>query len=576
MTWNLAWLVGEKKSLPIAEHRKERKDVKKGYKFSKPIIKESMAIAAEPVRIFAKEKKKERTKGPSQERERRRLTLKEMEEKTYPFPDSDVPGMLEDLLEKEVIKLPECKRPEEMGRTNDPKYCKYHWVVSHTVEKCFVLKDLILRLAKEGKILLDLDEAVGSNHTTFTFRSPSPTKTQSPLMSTLGASCKRIQFRTLEPVCLPCLEPQEDADIEDKLSSEGEGWTLVTHRKSRKQHNPKPCVTYAREQCQMSCSMIPRKGREFFPEGYFTKDLVTTAYMTSCHEVDERDGSVQEEVFAQCANCHGKITFTDEDLLLGSKPHNRSLFVFGYIREEKVSQILIDDGSAVNIMSKVTMKRLGISTKELSKSRLVIQGFNQEGQRAIEIIWLDNGIVPSTLHQYFKYSDGKQVKKVIADLQPFTEAESHFADAKFYLNCDMVNDALPEDNKRMREKGKGHDEIPREDSRLSVAAAPKSHIASKKASPILRYVPLSKQKEGQDKVASTKPPLKGFVKSTSDSIKEGSLPNKRSFDPKAYRLLAKSGYDFNNPSQLGQLYSNCIEEKSQGLNQTQNKLRLRN
>jgi hypothetical protein len=90
------------------------------------------------------------------------------------------------------------------------------------------------------------------------------------------------------------------------------------------------------------------------------EDLVTTAYITSCHEVDERDGSIQgeeemhlreakmiekkdneiyavEEVFAQCANCHGKITFTDEDLLLGSKPHNRPLFVSGYIREEKVS-----------------------------------------------------------------------------------------------------------------------------------------------------------------------------------------------------------------------------------------------
>ena len=163
-----------------------------------------------------------------------------------------------------------------------------------------------------------------------------------------------------------------------------------------------------------------------------------------------------------------------------------------------------------------------------------------------------------------------------------------------------MNDTLLEDSKRMREKGKGHDEIPLEDPRLSVSTAPKPHVASKGASPILRYVPLSKGKEGQtpfglvmeakvkpnesalekdiailksnltlslprlDKVASTKPPLKGFVKSTSDSIKEGSLPDKRTnegFDLKVYRLLAKSGYDFNNPSQLGQLYSDCVEEK---------------
>uniref|UniRef100_A0A2N9I0X6 Uncharacterized protein n=1 Tax=Fagus sylvatica TaxID=28930 RepID=A0A2N9I0X6_FAGSY len=506
------------KNLPIAEHRKERKD--------------------NPSGIFAKEKKEDRTRGPSQERERRRLTLKEMEEKTYPFPDSDVPGMLEDLLEKEIIKLPECKRPEEMGRTNDPKYCKYHRVIW--------MKPL------------------GSNHATFTFGLPSPTKTQSPLMLTPGASCKRIQFGTLEPVCLPCLEPQEDADIEDKPSSEEEGWTLVTHRKSRKQHNPKPRVTYARGRHQMSRSMIPHKGR--------VMDNLKTQQKRSSN----RRGAPEGFSFTR-SHCG-----SEEEVHLGEAKMIEKEENEIYAAEE-VSRILIDDGSAVNIMSKVTMKRLGISTEELSKSRLVIQGFNQEGRP-----WLhENGIVPSTLHQCFKYSDGKQVKKVIADLQPFTEAESHFADAKFYLNCDMVSDTLPEDSKRTREKGKGHDEIPREDSRLSVTAAPKSHIASKGASPILRYVPLSKRKEGQtpfglvaeaklDKVASTKPPLKGFVRSASDSIKEGSLPDKRTnegFDPKAYRLLAKSGYDFNNPSQLGQLYSDCVEEKSQGLNQTQSKLR---
>uniref|UniRef100_A0A2N9GIS1 Uncharacterized protein n=1 Tax=Fagus sylvatica TaxID=28930 RepID=A0A2N9GIS1_FAGSY len=536
------------KSLPIAEHRKERKDVKKGDQSSKPMIKESMAITAEPVRIFAKEKKYERMKGLSQERERRRLTLKEMKEKTYPFLDFDVLGMLKDLLEKEVIKLPECKWPKEMVHTNDPKYYKYHRVVSHTVEKCFVLKDLILRLAKEGKILLDLDEAIGSNHATFTFKSPSPTKTQSPLMSTPGASFKRIQFGTFEPICLPC---EEEVHL-------GEA------------------------------KMIEKEENEIY---------------------------AVEEVFAQCANCHGKITFTDEDLLLGSKPHNQPLFVSGYVREEKVSRILIDDGSAVNIMSKVTMKRLGIFTEELSKSRLVIQCFNQEGQRVIGIIRLDmimedlktrplfhvidsktsynlllgrpwlheNGIIPSTLHQCFKYSKGKQVKKVIANLQPFTEAESHFADAKFYLNCDMVNDVLPEDNKRMREKGKGHGEILCENSRLSVAVAPKSHIASKGASPILRYVPLSERKESQTPfglVAKAKVRPNELAQEKDIAILKSNLTlplpkldKVASTKPLLIRLLAKSGYDFNNPSQLGQLFSDCVEEKSQGLNQTQSKLR---
>ncbi|KAL7126395.1 hypothetical protein ABFS83_14G183900 [Erythranthe nasuta] len=83
------------------------------------------------------------------------------------------------------------------------------------------------------------------------------------------------------------------------------------------------------------------------------------------------------------------MTFADEDLLLGSKPHNRPLFVAGYAREQKVNRILIDGGSAVNILPLHTLNELGISTEELKTSRLMIQGFNQEGQRALGIIRIE-------------------------------------------------------------------------------------------------------------------------------------------------------------------------------------------
>ena len=74
-------------------------------------------------------------------------TLRELEQKTYPFHDSDVAAMLDDLLEKKVIKLPKCKHPEKMNRVNDPRYCKCHRIVSHPVSKCFVLNELIMKLA---------------------------------------------------------------------------------------------------------------------------------------------------------------------------------------------------------------------------------------------------------------------------------------------------------------------------------------------------------------------------------------------------------------------------------------------
>jgi len=83
----------------------------------------------------------------------------------------------------------------------------------------------------------------------------------------------------------------------------------------------------------------------------------------------------------QCATCNTAVSFTDEHLLLGSKPH--------YIRGQKVKCILVDGGSAINIMPNSTMNELGITIDELSKSRMMIQGFNLEGQHAIGMIRLE-------------------------------------------------------------------------------------------------------------------------------------------------------------------------------------------
>ena len=65
--------------------------------------------------------------------------------------------MLDDLLEKGIIQLLEPKRPEEVGRTADPKYSHHHRMVSHPLEKCITIKERIMQLAKEGRTILDLD-----------------------------------------------------------------------------------------------------------------------------------------------------------------------------------------------------------------------------------------------------------------------------------------------------------------------------------------------------------------------------------------------------------------------------------
>ncbi|KAL2461235.1 Retrotrans gag domain-containing protein [Abeliophyllum distichum] len=163
-------------------------------------------------------------------------------------------------------------------------------------------------------------------------------------------------------------------------------------------------------------------------------------------------------------DCMATITFNDDDLQLGSRLHNRPLYVNGYIRECKLHRTMIDYGSAVNIMPIKTMKKIGINVGDLSKSNIMIHGFNQKGQRAIGMIrlklqtgelnssalfhiidaktsyelllgrvWLhETGVVLSTWYQCFKYSRDGQVKYVVAESKPFLKEESYFADAKFY------------------------------------------------------------------------------------------------------------------------------------------------
>ncbi|OMO96004.1 hypothetical protein COLO4_15563 [Corchorus olitorius] len=108
-----------------------------------------MAVDAKPLKI-SKKKAQDAKSFTNQDKAKGKSTLKERQEKKYPFPDSDVASMLDELLKSKVIELPEMKRPEESGKVDDPNYCKYHRLVSHPVGKCFVLKDKIMELHSEG------------------------------------------------------------------------------------------------------------------------------------------------------------------------------------------------------------------------------------------------------------------------------------------------------------------------------------------------------------------------------------------------------------------------------------------
>lgn len=76
-------------------------------------------------RIFVKTPNKESMQTNARTATYQRRTLKEMQQREY----TDISRMFDDLIKKKLIDLPEMKRPEEAGRTNDPNYYKYHRLV---------------------------------------------------------------------------------------------------------------------------------------------------------------------------------------------------------------------------------------------------------------------------------------------------------------------------------------------------------------------------------------------------------------------------------------------------------------
>jgi len=119
------------KSSSSSDSRKNKGEFKKNRKSTKSSNKESMAVSTgEPVRISRKPKYENKKGGFSKDTKKKHPILKELQEKKYPFPDSDLSGMLYDLLENGVIELPEPKLAEEAATVTNPKYYRYHrWLV---------------------------------------------------------------------------------------------------------------------------------------------------------------------------------------------------------------------------------------------------------------------------------------------------------------------------------------------------------------------------------------------------------------------------------------------------------------
>ncbi|KAM1786196.1 hypothetical protein ACFX12_039014 [Malus domestica] len=567
-------------------------------------------------------KRKEETKGT------RRLSLKERKEVKYSFDDEDVGTIFDELLAAKMITLPEPKRPAEVNKTDDPKYCRYHRLISHTIEDCYILKDIIQEKINKHEIEVDssskhqtatsnmiegkstpsapLPEGaipVGfhvDNETTVVHAYPGMPRSGNPKIPTLYELMTAPSFDVWEDSSSLKSEDEWQTVNEKKVKkiakrlsstkrSKGKLWNEPPSKdgkKKKKNTQRKPKVFQDDEYKQPFRAPITLG--DYFPPKLFKskggEEEIGNCRTTSCEihnddEVDEitlrsgqripsadkkegkevvdsvkhsdqssarqvpvittvepaveisvsntkastskrhaknvlqsQDGKydivdhlkripsllsvydalkmskeLREALITALTNpevfetnfkfaevdttspkyyacCLASITFDESDLILGDEYHNRPLYVSGLVGDTSINRILLDCGSAVNLLPLRTLRALGMNVRQLTPSMLTIQGFNQVGQKAMGSIalqmeigelysdalfhvidadtsynillgrpWLHTyGVVPSTLHQCFKFLVNGEVKKVLADTDPFRGEEVNYADAKFY------------------------------------------------------------------------------------------------------------------------------------------------
>jgi len=97
------------KTSHVFDPRKEDTQFKESLDYT---TNESMAVTTTSMKASTRQKLKEIEAHQQMREVKNQSTLKELQAKEYPFSDSDIPAILDELLTKKVIALPESKRPK--------------------------------------------------------------------------------------------------------------------------------------------------------------------------------------------------------------------------------------------------------------------------------------------------------------------------------------------------------------------------------------------------------------------------------------------------------------------------------
>ena len=99
------------------------------------------------------------------------------------------------------------------------------------------------------------------------------------------------------------------------------------------------------------------------------------------------------------------LTFTEEEIPIEGRGHNRALHVFVKCMDHIMAKVLLDNGSSLNVMPKSTLEKLSFNAFHLKPSSMVVRAFDGSRWEVRGGIDLPVQIGPHTCQVTFQVMD---------------------------------------------------------------------------------------------------------------------------------------------------------------------------
>src|SRR3954471_6373910 len=84
----------------------------------------------------------------------------------YSFKDDKVEALFKMLSKDGQLKPPEPRNPDEVSKTDDPRYCLYHRGLGHPIKNCWSLKDKLQALVDASALRLQTEQKTATANMT--------------------------------------------------------------------------------------------------------------------------------------------------------------------------------------------------------------------------------------------------------------------------------------------------------------------------------------------------------------------------------------------------------------------------